>query len=300
MKIGTFFYTIGQGFKNLFRNKGYTLASIATISACLFLFGMFFSVLTNFRHMVLKAEEGVSVTAFFNEDQGVTEEQILQLKVAIEEREEVASVEYITADEAWETFSEEYLGEYKEGFLENPLEGDDHLVIYLADVAQQSELVDYLENLDIVREVNRSETVADMLSGANQLIFYASIAIIAVLLVVSLFLISNTIASGITSHQDEITIMKYIGATDFYVRAPYVFEGLIIGVLGSVIPLAFTHHVYVRAIEVIVGRFAMLAGLLDFIPVDTIFYYLIPVSIAMGVGLGFIGSILSVRKHLRV
>ena len=274
------------------------MASIATISACLFLFGVFFSILVNFQHIVRSAEENVSVTAFFNE--GVTEEQIQLLKIAIEEREEVGSVVYVSADQAWDEFSKDYLGEYTDGFLENPLEGSDNLEIYLSDVSKQSELVDYLEGLNDVRKVNRSEITAITLSSANRLIMYASLLIILILLIVSIFLISNTIATGIVNHSDEIMIMKYIGATDFFVRAPYVFEGLLIGIIGSLIPVYLTYYMYIKAVEIITGRYSILQNLLNFLPVDDVFQYLAPVSIIMGVGIGYIGSKLTIRKHLNV
>lgn len=135
MKISSFFYTIGQGLRNLRRNKMFTLASIATIAACLFLFGLFYALMADLQHVVRSAEQGVSVTVFFNE--GTTEDEIQQLKVAIEERPEVASVTYVSAEEAWDSFKEEYLGEYSDGFTENPLENDANLEIYLKDVSKQ-------------------------------------------------------------------------------------------------------------------------------------------------------------------
>lgn len=229
MRISNIFYAIGQSFRNMGKNKGYTCASIATISACLFMFGLFFSVLFNIRSIMNTAEQGVSVTVFFQE--GTTEDEILQLKVAVEERPEVSRVEYVSADRAWESFSQDYLQGYADGFTENPLANSANLEIYLSDVSKQADLVNYLEGLNQVREVNRSEMTADTLSGANTLIMYASIAIIAMLLVVSVFLISNTIAMGITTHWEEISIMKYIGATDLFVRAPYVIEGVMIGLV---------------------------------------------------------------------
>lgn len=291
-------HTVGQGFRLLFRNKSYSLASIGTISACLFLFGMFYSVLTNFQHIVRTAEEGVSVTVFFKH--GVTEEQIDQIRIAVEEREEVAQVNYVSAEDAWASFSEEYLGEYAEGFTENPLEDSANLEIYLSDISKQSELVSYLESLEEVRMVNRSELTANTLSGANRLIGYASVAIIGILLLVAVFLISNTIATGIQSHKDEINIMKYIGATDLYVRGPYVFEGLLLGFLGSLVPLVVTYFVYNKAVEIITSRYYMLTQLMKFLPVEEIFTTLIPISVILGVGIGFVGSILTIRKHLHV
>ena len=280
------------------KNKGYTCASIATISACLFMFGLFFSVLFNIRSIMNTAEQGVSVTVFFQE--GTTEDEILQLKVAVEERPEVSRVEYISAEQAWESFSQDYLQGYADGFTENPLANSANLEIYLSDVSKQADLVNYLEGLDQVREVNRSELTADTLSGANTLIMYASIAIIAMLLVVSVFLISNTIAMGITTHWEEISIMKYIGATDLFVRAPYVIEGVMIGLVGTVIPLILVYWLYNKAVEVITGKFSVLMNFLQFQSVDAVFHYLLPVSLVLGVGIGFFGSIITVRKHLHV
>ena len=298
MRISNIFYAIGQSFRNMGKNKGYTCASIATISACLFMFGLFFSVLFNIRSIMNTAEQGVSVTVFFQE--GTTEDEILQLKVAVEERPEVSRVEYISADQAWESFSQDYLQGYADGFTENPLANSANLEIYLSDVSKQADLVNYLEGLDQVREVNRSEMTADTLSGANTLIMYASIAIIAMLLVVSVFLISNTIAMGITTHWEEISIMKYIGATDLFVRAPYVIEGVMIGLVGTVIPLILVYWLYNKAVEVITGKFSVLMNFLQFQSVDAVFHYLLPVSLVLGVGIGFFGSIITVRKHLHV
>ena len=298
MRINSFFYTIGQGFKNLGRNKWYTLASIATITACLFLFGLFYAIITNFQNVVKTAEEGVSVTVFFNE--GTTEEQILAVKSDLEKRSEVREIEYISADMAWEGFKEEYLGEYADGFTENPLADSANLQIYLNDVSMQPALVTYIESITSVREVNRSEVTATTLSGLNLLIAYVSAGIIIVLLLVSIFLISNTVTMGIAVRKDEINIMKYICATDFFVRAPFVVEGILIGLIGSAIPLIIIYFVYTHVITYVVSRFTMLSSLLNFLPVETVFNSLIPISLLIGIGIGFFGSFITVRKHLHV
>jgi cell division transport system permease protein len=298
MRINSFFYTIGQGFKNLGRNKWYTLASITTISACLFLFGIFYSIITNFQHVVKTAEEGVSVTVFFNE--GTTEEQILAVKSDLERRAEVREIVYVSAEEAWQGFKDEYLGEYADGFTENPLADSANLQIYLSDVSLQGALVTYAESISVVREVNRSEVTANTLSGVNKLIAYVSFGIILILLLVSIFLISNTVTIGIQVRKDEINIMKYIGATDFFVRAPFVVEGILIGIIGSIIPLVIVYFVYTKAISYVVSKFTMLSSLLNFLPVETVYNKLIPISLAIGIGIGFFGSFATVRKHLHV
>ncbi len=298
MRISTLFYTLKQGFVNIVRNKWFSLASVATISACLFLFGLFYAIVANFQHIVKTAEEGVSVTVFF--DEGISDERIQEIGEMITKRVEVREVEFHSADEVWEEFKEEYLGEYTDGFPDNPLADSANYAIYLNDVSMQSALVTYLESIDGVRQVNKSEITANMLSGMNVLIGYVSMGIIAILLAVSVFLISNTVMIGISVRKEEINIMKYIGATDFFVRSPFVIEGMLIGLMGTVIPLTAIYYLYTNVVLYIGERFAILSGLMNFLSVEDIFSTLLPVSLGIGVGIGFLGSFVTVRKHLKV
>ncbi|MBQ7933900.1 MAG: permease-like cell division protein FtsX [Lachnospiraceae bacterium] len=299
MKISTLLYTFKQGFINIFKNKWYSMASVATIGACLFLFGLFYAVLMNFQHIVKNAEEGVSVTVFFEE--GTTDERIKEIGEMIDARVEVSDLVFVSDDEAWATFASEYYGEdYALGFPENPLEGEDNYEIYLSDVSLQSALVTWLDSIPEVRKINYSELTANTLSGANLLIAYVSLGIIVILLAVSVFLISNTVSIGISVRSEEINIMKYIGATDFFVRAPFVLEGMIIGLIGAALPLGIIYSLYNYVLNYVVERFAMLSSFLDFISVGEIFSVLGPLSLLLGVGIGFLGSITTVRKHLHV
>lgn len=298
MKIRTLFYIIKQGVASTIKNKWFTLASIATIASCLFLFGIGFSLIYNVQHMVKTAEEGVSVTVFF--DEGISDERIAEIGNLITGHTAVSRAVFVSADEAWESFKGEYLGEYADGFTENPLADSENYEIYLNDVSRQGELVSYLEGIDGVRRVNRSEITANMLSGFNSLLTYVSIGIIAVLLLVSIFLISNTVTIGISVRSEEIAIMKYVGATDFFVRAPFVIEGMLIGAIGAVIPSGIIYILYDRVILYMVERFQSISTVLNFLPVDQVFVYLFPVCLAVGIGIGFIGSFFTVRKHLRV
>ena len=298
MRISTFFYTIKQGCINIFRNKWFTLASIATIGACLFLFGLFYAIIANFQNIVKTAQEGVSVTVFF--DEGISQERIEEIGTLIDKRPEVSKKEFISADEAWEGFKEEYLGEYADGFTENPLADSASYEIYLNDVSMQPALVTYLEGVDGIRLVNRSEVTASTLTGVNALIAYVSVGIIAILFAVSIFLISNTVMIGISVRKEEISIMKYIGATDFFVRSPFVIEGMLIGAIGALIPVGIIYVLYNKVIEYIMVEFSTLTQLLSFLSVDEIFGILLSVSVLMGVGISFLGSMITVRKHLRV
>ena len=311
MKINTLFYTIKQGFANIFRNKWYSLASIATISACLFLFGLFYAILANFQNILKTAEEGVSVTVFFHsegdgceshaEGQLPTDQRIEEIGQLIANRVEVSDVKFQSDDEVWATFGPDYFGEdYAVGFPENPLQGEDNYEIYLSDVSMQDALVTWLQSIPEVRKVNYSEMTASTLSGVNLLIAYISMGIIIILLAVSIFLISNTVAIGISVRKEEINIMKYIGATDFFVRAPFVLEGMLIGLIGAGIPLWLIRILYNYALNYVVERFAILSGFLNFLSVSEVFHFLTPVSLIVGVGIGFLGSISTVRKHLHV
>lgn len=314
MKIRTLFYTIRQGFVNIFRNKWYSLASVATIAACLFLFGLFYSIVMNFRSIVMKAEEGVSVTVFFHyendfcdshtQGQIPSDARIEEIGQMIAGRAEVSDVKFISDEEAWENYRRENWGEnyeaYSKGFLENPLKGDHSYEVFISDVSLQSALVTWLESLPEVSKVNHSALTADTLSGANLLIAYVSIGIIIILLAVSVFLISNTVAIGISVRSEEINIMKYIGATDFFVRSPFVLEGMLIGLLGAALPLWLIYGIYNYVLNYIAERFAILSNFLAFLPVEELFGVLTPVSLLVGIGIGFLGSIVTVRKHLHV
>ena len=299
MRISTFFYTLKQGVINIFRNKLFSLASIETISACLFLFGLFYAVILNFQNVVRTAEEGVSVTVFFKD--GTTQEEMEQIGAQIRARDEVSEAKFISADEAWAEWAPENIGEdYNEIYTENPLEGMDNYEIYMNDVSKQESLVGWLESIPQVDEVRHSEVAATTLTGVNALVAYTSVGIIAILLAVSVFLINNTVMIGISVRKSEIEIMKYIGATDFFVRSPFVIEGILIGLIGSLLPLGLIYVLYKKVIDYVMIEFPSLSGLMQFLPVSEIYRTLLPVCLGLGAGIGFLGSFITVRKHLRV
>ena len=317
MRISTFGYVGKQGVKNIWRNKMFSLASIATMSACIFLFGLFFSILVNFQYIIKSAEEGVAITVLFNKD--ATEEQKKEIGEQLESRDDVSEVKYVSADDAWAEFQKEYFGdnpELAEGFKDdNPLAHSDNYEVYMKTVkgdnkdliakskslsATQQDLVKFAQSLDGVRQVNKSDVVANTLSSVNMLVAYVSIAIIAILLGVSVFLISNTVAIGISIRKEEIGIMKLIGATNFFVRAPFLIEGMIIGLIGAIIPLVLLFVMYKKVIEYVLTKFSMLSSVVQFMSVTQVFEVLTPVALILGMGIGLFGSVITIRKHLRV
>ena len=248
------------------------------------------------------AESGVAVTAFF--DEGMKESEILEIGEKIEARSEVSEMVYVSAEEAWEEYKEVYFSEnpqLAEGFADdNPLANSAHYEIYVSDVALQDELVTYIESIEGVRKINQSEDIANILSDFNVLVGYASVAIIGLLLAVSVFLISNTITIGINSRREEIGIMKLIGATNTFVRTPFLIEGIAIGLVGAIIPLIVLFFGYRELVGYVMGEFNLLTGVLQFLPVEELFNILIPVALILSVGIGFFGSFFTTRKHLRV
>lgn len=317
MRISTLGYVGKQGVKNIGRNKMFSLASIATMSACIFLFGLFFSILLNFQYIIKTAEEGVAITVFFNDD--VTQKQIDDIGTALKGRDDVAKVNYVSADDAWDKFKNDYFGDnadLAEGFKnDNPLAGSDNYEVYMKTseddeaslsvrskslAATQQDLVKFAKSLDGVRKVNKSDVVANTLSSVNVLVAYVSIAIIIILFGVSIFLISNTVTMGITVRKEEIAIMKYIGAKDFVVRSPFVIEGLIMGVIGAIIPLALLYALYGKAVQYVLTKFQILNNIIEFLPASYVYKFLLPIGLLLGVGIGFIGSFFTVRKHLKV
>ncbi len=302
MKISTFFYTIKQGLKNIWRNIMFSLASVATMTACIFLFGLFFIIVTNFQSMVKEAEAGVAVTVLF--DEGITEERIEEIGDLIRARVEVSRIEYTSPEAAWESFKDIYFNGNEavaESFAnDNPLANSASYSIYMNDISMQKTLVTYLEAIDGIRQVNQSETVADTLSDFNKLIGYISAGIILILLGVAIFLISNTIMVGISVRKEEIAIMKLIGATDYIVRAPFVVEGVVIGLIGAAIPLGILYVLYGEIVTYIGANFNAIGSMMQFLSAEEVFKSLIPVALILGVGIGYIGSHITTRKHLRV
>ena len=298
MRPSTIWYTLKQGIKNIKRNWMFSLASIITMAACIFLVGVFYSLVTNVDNIAHKVEQEVPITVFF--DEGTTDEQMQEVGNLIQARQRV---EFESGDQAWQNFKDKYFqgSDAADGFKDdNPLVNSSNYQVYLNQIEKQTELVNYIQGLDHVREVNQSEQAANTLGSFNKLVSYASIIIIAILLLISVFLISNTVSVGISVRKEEIGIMKYIGATDAFVRAPFVLEGMVLGVIGAAIPLVALYFLYNTAVEFILTKFNVLTGVVDFIPVWQIYQVLLPIGLLLGIGIGFIGSIWTTRKHLRV
>lgn len=300
--ISVFFYSVKQGLKSMRKNRMFTLASIGTMAACLFLFGMFYFIVSNFNHMVKEVETSVGVTVFFEE--GISQEQIDSIGEAIKVREEVDHMNFISAEKAWDQFVKDNFKDnpelVKSFGTDNPLKDSASWQVFIKDISAQEEVAAYIETIEGVRLVKRSDDTAKGLENANKLISYISIAIILILLAVSIFLINSTISTGITVRRAEIGIMRLMGASDFFIRAPFIVEGVVIGIIGASIPLVILVISYDSIINYINNKFNLISNWLTFLEAAQIFSILIPICLLIGIGVGFLGSFFTVRKHLDI
>ena len=302
MRISTFWYCVKEGIKNICRNIWFSLASVATISACIFLFCLFFSIVANIQHVVDNVEGTIGITVFF--DENLSEDEIKRIGSEIGRREEVSEVQFTSAEEAWESMKNDYFSgheELAEGFADdNPLAGSASYQVFLHDITTQDQVVAYLQQLGGVREVNYSNSAAAGLSSFNAVIGILSLVIIGVLLAVSVFLISNTINVAASFRKRENEIMRYIGATDYMIRAPFVVEGIIMGLMGAGIPLVGMYYLYMRSVGYLTTKFQILSRIFQILPLGDIFPYMAVVAVLLGLGIGFFASFFTIRKHLKV
>ncbi len=302
MKLHGVLYGIKQGFQNIWKHKWFSIASIITLAVCIYLLGISYLLVVNVEYMVEKAGETVGVTIFFEE--GIADEQIEALRTTIEAMPEVKSLTYISAEEAWEIFKDTYFSdnpELADGFKDdNPLANSASFEVYLEDPSQQAGFVSEVKELIGVRDVNYSALVAGSFTDFSRMFTYISAGFILILLVVSMFLISNAITNAYQSRKKEIEIMKWLGATKSFVRFPFLVEGFVIGVIGAALPVAFVVLTYMELQNAIQVHYRTIARLISFVPLQEVFPIILGVSLGLGAGLGVLQSFFTIRKQVDV
>ncbi|MBO4669580.1 MAG: permease-like cell division protein FtsX [Lachnospiraceae bacterium] len=299
--MDSFFYNIGQGFKNIRRNRMFSIASVLTMTTCLFLFGVMYFIVTNLRYMIREAEANVGITVFFND--GTTEQEMLEIRNQIEAKQGVKLVKYVSGDQAWEEFKELYLSdpELLESFGdENPLANSASFEIFFDTVEDQSALTTEIKRINGVRQVNDTQQLVQALTKTNRVVSLSSSVLIVLLLVISLFLISTTVSVGVSVRKNEISIMHLIGATDRFIRFPFIIEGMTLGLLGAALPLSILYLVYYKVIELLGTRLSgLMQSGMDVVAVNDIFVKLSPMIVGIGLGLGLLGSWITMNRELR-
>ena len=301
MTLSSLGYNFKQGVKNIWRNRMFTLASVITMTTCIFLFGIMFSIILNVTAAARYYEQDIGITVLF--DEGIDQDQIDEIGEKIAAFDGVTEVTFTSAEEAWENFQDTYFEGDPEAAAsfgtDNPLANSASYSVKTEQIEDQAVVEAYISGLEGVRSVNRSDEVVRALSSFNTIMTVASLIVIAILLLVAVILISMTINVGISVRKNEIGIMKLIGATDGFVRAPFLVEGMLIGFIGAVIPLIILFFTYNALLGGIISKYLTSLSAI-FMSVEEVYVYLVPTALVLGLGIGLLGSVITVRKHLRV
>ncbi|MCL2618974.1 MAG: permease-like cell division protein FtsX [Defluviitaleaceae bacterium] len=302
MKFRTLSYYLSEAVKSLVRNRLMTLASILTVFSCIFILVFSYSVAMNIDHFLAQLEDSLSLSAFIASD--VEDSQVLSMLHEIESMENVAQIEYISYDEAFERALEMFANDPMFTLGLTPGIFPRSFIITMEDVSDYSSVVNALQSmvdndrgLEYVRYHQSIITVISTLSNGIRII---STVMIIILIVLANVIIMNTIRLTINSRRNEITIMKYIGATDWFIKWPFIIEGMLIGLIGAALPVMIVWFGYGGAAEAIHNSFFMVEEVLTFRSAASIFVVLMPLSLSIGMGIGIYGSIISMRKHLQV
>lgn len=299
MRIRTAKYIIKEGIINTYRNILMSLASVMIVVAALVVFGFFLLIAINLELniSVLKDQPQLEVFCYVDLD----DSQVKQVEEAIKSNGKVERYEFVTKAQAFEKMKTRF-GEKStilEGFDESILPVS--FIIKLKDPSQSIQAVEELKNISGVEEVSFHQKTIDMITKITYWMRFISVFMILVLLIISVFIISNTIKITVFARRKEINIMKFIGGTDWFIRWPFVIEGVIIGIIGAIIAFAISSIGY-NALE---SRFnkdllSLNLSLLKMIKVSDVWAQLLLYYSIIGVVVGSIGSFLSIRRYLRV
>lgn len=298
MKHSIIGYLLGEGFRNVFHNKKSSGASLAIMCATMLIFGIFFMIIENINSAVKTIELQQGMQVFIQKD--ASDEQISQIGEQIKAINGVNTIKFISKEDAL-NYNREKLGNpalfvgYDE---ENPFKAS--YLVTLTDLKLSSEVQENIYKLDNIASItSQDNTINNLVKIANG-IKIVSIVVLSLLVIISIFIIANTIKLTVHARRKEISIMKYVGATDSFIRWPFIIEGIIIGIIAAIISLAILGLAYNLIISKL-GNSAVLAkigmSLLSFANISTL---LVIVYLVLGISIGALGSTISMRKYLKV
>lgn len=302
--FGSIKYYISEAFVSLARNSLMSLSSIATVASCIFIVVFSYCVATNLDYILEQLEDSVELSVFI--DSSLDVQQVEDIYNKISSIEHVTKVEYISPDEALKSFAQR-LGDSTgilEGFeADNPLRPS--FTISLDDPKNQDGVINELDSEQMralgVANVLHARDELNMLMSINNVVRIVSIIIILILGILAVVIITNTIRLTVNSRRNEITIMKYVGATDWFIKWPFVIEGILIGLIGAALPVFIFWASYGKIIDTLYNSYEFFRTLdFKFRTGLEIFPALVPIGIVLGSLIGTIGSITSMRKHLDV
>ena len=290
-------YFVGEAFRSLILNRLMSVASILTVASCLLIVSIFYSLGNNIDFILHQLEGNIGITVFVDND--VDAEGLDNLYGEILNIEHIQSVVYICHQQAFETVKSWY---DDPSILEGipPENFNRSFNIEIIDLRYHNAVVTQLEDLldKGIYRIRQDQNIANMIINVSNVVRWASMIMILILAGVSVIIITNTIRITVNARQTEINIMKYVGATDWFIRWPFLIEGILIGIIGSLIPVAVIWIGYSQAIRVVSGM--PIIEFIEFRAGHEIFVVLFPFVIFLGVLIGTIGSATSIRKHLHV
>ena len=298
MKHSIIGYLLGEGFRNVFHNKKSSGASLAIMCATMLIFGIFFMIIENINSAVKTIELQQGMQVFIQKD--ATDEQISQIGEQIKAINGVNTIKFISKEDAL-NYNREKLGNpalfvgYDE---ENPFKAS--YLVTLTDLKLSSEVQENIYKLDNIASItSQDNTINNLVKIANG-IKIVSIVVLSLLVIISIFIIANTIKLTVHARRKEISIMKYVGATDSFIRWPFIIEGIIIGIIAAIISLAVLGLAYNLIISKL-GNSAVLAKIgMSLLSIADISTLLVIVYLVLGIGIGALGSTISMRKYLKV
>lgn len=297
VKIRTIKYLTKEGISGIWKNRLMSFASIGTIALCLIILGLSYSIAANVDYLLQQVESTIGITAYI--DTELSEGEITVLKNKIIAIPHVTIVTYISKEDALLSFSEDQsVGNIMDQFKEdNPLPAS--FEIHMDELVNQEDVVKSLEQYKEL-ELSYFETETPMLVELSKSIRLISLVVIGCLTMVGILLMSNTIKLTVYIRRKEINIMKYIGAADWFIRAPFMIEGIAIGLLGAVIPIAIIWGSYKWFTQTIYENFSLVMESVKLQETAVILANFIPMSLTIGVSIGIIGSGIAITKHLKV
>jgi len=299
MRFRSIRYYVKEAFKSIKRNSLMSLACIITVASCIFIVSLSYCLAANINYILKQVENELSVAVYLDDE--ISADEVTQLYNTLKTLPYVESVEYTTPQEILEKFGEKMGGtEFTESFGgDNPMPRT--LTVYVTGAEYTNEVIDSIRILSNrgIEKIRDDADISGTFTAINKVVNVICVLIIAILAVISVVLITNTIKLTVNSRKNEINIMKYVGATDWFIRGPFVVEGILIGLIGAIIPLIIFYLSYGALLEA-ASKVPLIMDLVELLSAASVFVVLSPVSILMGVLLGVLGSVTSIRRHLKV
>ena len=300
MRYSIFGYLIGEGFRNFFKNKKSTAASIIIMCATMFIFGIFFLIGENVNYIIEQVESDQAMQVFINPD--ATAEEEAELEQKIRGTQYVNTVEYVSQEQALNSMKE-WLGD--SASVLDPYSGDQNpfkasFVITLTDLTQNETVQEQINTYDNVASIEAGDQTVNTLVNIANGIRTATGVILVLLILISIFIIANTIKLTVHARRKEISIMKYVGATNGFIRWPFMVEGIIIGIISALISIVILGFTYNFVADKIIGSSMGTTLGLNLLTFSDMLSMLLVVYIIMGTGIGAIGSAISMKKYLEV